>query len=414
MLFHMSEITDLIHLTKFEPITISWEIFLFAILGILSGLLGSAFVYTASKLIYLRSHMAYPKIHSRYRYTLIVTLVCAIVAYSAPFLQLSDKAIINQMFRAERLSNYEQLYWSNPSTIFNLALYVVIKLLLTALSISCQIPCGVVAPVFTGGAAFGRLFGYIVDMILGTEHKGVYAVVGAASFVSSITHTLSMAIIVFELTGQINYILPMMVGVLIAYSVSSAISMSMYNVILKMKNLPYLPSIKPSSLYAKTVHDLSSTMICIMKISNIRKISNVIHNAQSLNRVPLVNAEGYLIGEVAVDTLKKFIIEHYLMNSAAMSPEDKFFLNEHVNPLLNSSKDFLEYWKEDDESLAVSNFLNEDLEIEENIIDWAPISIPEGLSLIKVQFMFIMMGLFQISVVNKGKFIGVISRDSFT
>ena len=40
---------------------------------------------------------------------------------------------------------------------------------------------------------------------------GAYAMVGAASFCAAITHTISISVIVFELTGQITYVIPIMV-----------------------------------------------------------------------------------------------------------------------------------------------------------------------------------------------------------
>jgi CBS domain-containing protein len=414
MLLHTNGITDLIHLTKFEPFEFNFEILAFVLLGALSGLLGASFVYVTSKLIYLRAHLAYPQIHTRYRYTLLVALVCAVVTYSAAFLQLSDKSIINQMFRAEKLSNYEQLYWNNPSTVFNLVLYVVVKLLLTALSISCQIPCGFVAPVFTGGAAFGRLFGYIVDLILGTEHKGVYAVVGAACLVSSVTHTLSISIIVFELTGQMNYILPMMVGVLVAYAVSTTVSMSLYSVILKIKGLPYLPFIKPSWLYSKTVLDVCSDKLFVRQNTSLRQVVAVICEATGIIKVPVVDDEHFLIGEVPVSRLKQILIRHYSMSTGRLSHDEKSFLNEHLNPVLNPEKSVLNAWDERGEAPAVQKFFSETVEIDEESIDRAPLSIPEELSLIKVQFMFVMMGLVQIYVVKRGKFVGVVTRESLT
>jgi len=413
-LFHMSEITDLIHLTKFEPIDFGWEIFGFALLGVLSGLLGACFVYVASKLIYLRSHMAYPKIHSRFRYTLLITLFCAIVNYSAAFLQLSDKAIVNQMFRAEKLSNYDQLYWNNPSTMFNLTLYVIIKLGLTALSISCQVPCGFVAPVFTGGAAFGRLFGYVVDMILETEHKGVYAVVGAASLVSSVTHTLSIAVVVFELTGQMNYILPMLTGVLISYSVSASISMSMYNVILKIKGLPYLPSIKPSSLYSKSLHELSSSNLQLLQTSSIRSIISSLSRCSTLDKLPITDSENYLIGEVSIEKLKKLIVETYSTSVSRLKIEEKEFLNNTLNPLLMSEKAYFLQWVQSEETPSISAFFDEPIILDLDSIETEPLSVPETMSLIKIQFIFIMLGLNQLYVINKGKLLGVISRENLT
>ncbi len=46
---------------------------------------------------------------------------------------------------------------------------------------------------------------------------GGYAVVGAASLAGSVTHTISTSVIVFELTGQITHILPIMVSVRVCH-----------------------------------------------------------------------------------------------------------------------------------------------------------------------------------------------------
>lgn len=46
--------------------------------------------------------------------------------------------------------------------------------------------------------------------------------VAAAALTSGATHTLSTAVIVFELTGQLHHMLPVLVGVVVAYAVSGA------------------------------------------------------------------------------------------------------------------------------------------------------------------------------------------------
>jgi H+/Cl- antiporter ClcA len=53
-----------------------------------------------------------------------------------------------------------------------------------------------------------------------SEYDGIvpggYAVVGAAALAGAVTQTISTSVIVFELTGQLHHILPVMIGVLIA------------------------------------------------------------------------------------------------------------------------------------------------------------------------------------------------------
>lgn len=68
------------------------------------------------------------------------------------------------------------------------------------------------------GAGFGRLIGELMALMFpgGINGRlvspGGYAVVGAAALAGASTHTISTSVIVFELTGQITHILPVMVS----------------------------------------------------------------------------------------------------------------------------------------------------------------------------------------------------------
>uniref|UniRef100_A0A674E5N9 Chloride voltage-gated channel 2 n=1 Tax=Salmo trutta TaxID=8032 RepID=A0A674E5N9_SALTR len=55
---------------------------------------------------------------------------------------------------------------------------------------------------------------------------GGYAVVGAAALSGAVTHTVSTAVIVFELTGQISHILPVMIAVILANAVAQSLQPS--------------------------------------------------------------------------------------------------------------------------------------------------------------------------------------------
>jgi chloride channel 2 len=72
--------------------------------------------------------------------------------------------------------------------------------------------------IHDAGAAVGRLSGEVMAFLfpngIGGEHivPGGYAIVGAAAFSGSVTHTVSTAVIVFELTGQIGHVLPCVVN----------------------------------------------------------------------------------------------------------------------------------------------------------------------------------------------------------
>lgn len=76
---------------------------------------------------------------------------------------------------------------------------------------------------------------------------GGYATVGAAAFSGSVTHTISVSVIIFEMTGQITHIIPIMIAVLISNAIASLLSPSIYDSIILIKKLPYLPDLLPSS-----------------------------------------------------------------------------------------------------------------------------------------------------------------------
>ncbi|MEQ2183939.1 hypothetical protein GOODEAATRI_003054 [Goodea atripinnis] len=76
----------------------------------------------------------------------------------------------------------------------------------------------------------------VVDALL-------WFVTGAAAMTGAVTHTVSTAVICFELTGQISHILPMMVAVILANMVAQGLQPSLYDSIIQVKKLPYLPEL---------------------------------------------------------------------------------------------------------------------------------------------------------------------------
>lgn len=66
---------------------------------------------------------------------------------------------------------------------------------------------------------------------------------GAAAFSSGVTHSISICVIVSEMTGQIQHIIPVLVAVLVSDAVSTLLQPSLYDSIIMIKKLPYLPDI---------------------------------------------------------------------------------------------------------------------------------------------------------------------------
>lgn len=75
---------------------------------------------------------------------------------------------------------------------------------------------------------------------------GGYAVVGAVAFAGGATHTLSVAVMALEITGQILLIAPILISLIISNAIAVHLCPSIYDTIISLKKLPYLPDLLPS------------------------------------------------------------------------------------------------------------------------------------------------------------------------
>lgn len=115
------------------------------------------------------------------------------------------------------------------SMIFSLAAATVIRIGLVIISYGCKVPAGIFVPSMAIGASFGRMVGILVQALhesypaakffasckpdVPCITPGTYAFLGAGAALSGIMHiTVSVVVIMFELTGATTYILPTMVN----------------------------------------------------------------------------------------------------------------------------------------------------------------------------------------------------------
>jgi chloride channel 3/4/5 len=113
--------------------------------------------------------------------------------------------------------------------VFSLATATILRIFLVVISYGCKVPAGIFVPSMAIGASFGRMVGIMVQALhesfpdskffaacepdLPCITPGTYAFLGAGAALSGIMHlTISVTVIMFELTGALTYILPTMVG----------------------------------------------------------------------------------------------------------------------------------------------------------------------------------------------------------
>jgi len=80
--------------------------------------------------------------------------------------------------------------------------------------------------------------------------------VGAAAFAAGVTRTMSSAVIVFEITGQLDFAYPVLVAVLFAYLTGNKLSLSIYDSVAKLRGLPMLGVFSKNKSYMRQVDEI--------------------------------------------------------------------------------------------------------------------------------------------------------------
>ncbi|KAI8628294.1 voltage gated chloride channel [Xylariaceae sp. FL1651] len=211
----------------------SWHFFEtvpYILIGIFGGLYG-AFVIKWN----LRAQAFRKKYLTKWA-VLEATLLAAgtaVICYPNAFLRIDMTESMEILFlECEGTEDYHGLceqdkVWSN---VISLTLATVIRVILVIISYGCKVPAGIFVPSMAIGASFGRTVGIIMQAIYHAHPDsvffshclpdepcitpGTYAFLGAAAALSGIMHiTVSVVVIMFELTGALTYILPTMIVV---------------------------------------------------------------------------------------------------------------------------------------------------------------------------------------------------------
>ncbi|XP_050300411.1 chloride channel protein 2 [Anthonomus grandis grandis] len=251
------------------------ELFVFALIGAFCGLTGAFYVWVHRQYVmFMRNSKTINSFlqKNRFLYPSIVALAVSTLTFplgSGQFIagDLNTHDQVSALFSNFTWTKmnhtpYEESvikHWKTDYTgvIFSLNCYVIFVFVASIICSTIPIPAGSFIPVFKIGAGIGRIVGELMHMWFPTGMRyggnvaqiipGGYATVGAAAFAGSVTHTISVAVIVFEMTGQVTHIVPIMIAVLISNAVASLLAPSLYDSIILIKKLPYLPDLLPSS-----------------------------------------------------------------------------------------------------------------------------------------------------------------------
>uniref|UniRef100_A0A4W3JXJ8 Chloride channel protein n=1 Tax=Callorhinchus milii TaxID=7868 RepID=A0A4W3JXJ8_CALMI len=306
------------------------ETMIFIALGILCGTL-SCFYLSCQRWVlgYTKRNLVIVKLMATKKavYSGLVALLMASITFPSSLGQfmpsrLTMKELLSSLFDHRpwnvlsqnlSLSNRTEvdpdnlwIEWCHPTfTIFGtLLFFLVMKFWMMILVTTMPMPAGYFMPVLIYGAAIGRLVGEVVAYIFpnGIRSEGVlnpiipggYALAGAAAFSGAVTHTLSTALLVFELTGQMAHFLPVLLAVLVANAIAQKFQPSFYDGTIIVKKLPYLPKIRSSNTGVTVEEFMNTSLVCLAKVSSYTDILQVI-NSSSHSLYPVVESTGNFI-----------------------------------------------------------------------------------------------------------------------
>lgn len=244
-----------------------FEMIAFFVIGALGGVLGSIFIYYNVKWSKLRIHDRFLK-RSPILEVACIALATVILQYPVPFLRLTNTEILAALFSecsetGTTGEGGESLMCDSTRVdkmFFVLFYAVVAKLFLTILTFGARVPAGLFIPSMTIGACAGRIIGVMMklaaeahpDWVIFSEcssssvcvRPSIYALVGASSTLAGVTQvSVSLVVIMFELTGGLSHLLPTMIGILAAKMVCTVSGLEgIYDMHINIKRYPFLDS----------------------------------------------------------------------------------------------------------------------------------------------------------------------------
>ena len=241
----------------------SFEMFVFILLGMLGGVLGALFI-KASR-IWARTFRRIPVIKG---WPVLEVVLVALVTGLASFWNRYTKLAVTELLfelASPCKGNTSGLCPQHENeilgTIGYLCIAFVIKSILTTITFGIKVPAGIYVPSMVVGGLMGRIVGHLVQYLVvkypnnaifgscpqggdleGCVTPGVYALVAAGATMCGVTRlSVTLAVILFELTGSLDHVLPFSLSVLVAKWTADALEpLSIYDLLTDMNSYPLL------------------------------------------------------------------------------------------------------------------------------------------------------------------------------
>lgn len=409
---------------------IFFELIPFVLLGILGGIVGSLFIKGNIRWCKYRKESKlgqYPISE-----VLVITAITAIINYPNIYTRMNTSDLIKLLFSQCGIADVYPLcdYNRNFTTanqpveiasantgvyhsLILLSLSLVFKLVITVFTFGIKVPAGLFIPSMAMGAIMGRMVGIGMEQIaMNNKHlwifqnacpkgdscmtPGLYAMVGAAACLAGVTRmTVSLVVIMFELTGSVNYIVPLMAAVMASKWVGDALGKEgIYDAHIHLNGYPFLDS-KEEFTHTTMAADVmrpkrNEGPLCVitqdsMTVDDIE----ILLNTTDHNGFPVVisRESQYLVGFVLRRDLSLALTNAKRTQEDIVGSSRVLFTSHVPTPWVGPSPVKLR-----------------------KILDLAPITVTDQTPMETVIDMFRKLGLRQTLVIHNGRLLGIITK----
>eukprot|EP00741_Cyanophora_paradoxa_P007356 tig00001126_g7116.t1 len=326
--------------THFDEVPWDWTIFLSIGVGILSGMAGALFNILIKEIGLVIKHQKKLVKHP----VLMVmgwALITGIVSWPfGQFLRNEWDETMNAMFSKDDLRD-ENEYWYDMfggeewSIVPALFLMFVTRLVMTCTTICMPLPTGIFVPTLCMGSIIGRLYGEIL-MLCGVPNRvppGIFALIGSAAMCAGVTHSIAVAVILLEITGQFYHVLHVLLGTLVALSVSSSFCPSYYEQALVKGQIPYLPFLVDPNA-KDTAHDLMSREVQFLDMSApLKELRMVLKRCPDFIAYPMVDNRETM---TLVGSIRRGDLQRVLEQAGVLQAPQKSQFQKNMDKMTNT------------------------------------------------------------------------------
>ncbi|RMD41658.1 hypothetical protein DV735_g3507, partial [Chaetothyriales sp. CBS 134920] len=243
----------------------NFEIVPFLLLGALGGIAGGLLIHVNMLVARFRNSDHNPLRGRPLLEVLVISVLSSLINYPNNFMRAQLSDLVYYLFaECATIGNRDifGLCRVTTSGVLSMATLLitasVLGFFLASITFGLPIPSGIILPSLAIGALYGRALG--VGMELLQKHypdsvvfaackpdvpciiPGTYAIVGAAASLAGVTRlTASIVVIIFELTGALTYVLPIMIVVMLSKWIADAVSQkSIYEAWIQFNEYPYV------------------------------------------------------------------------------------------------------------------------------------------------------------------------------